>query len=294
MKAEDVTECPSCQGHHFHETVTCTDHTATHEVFHVKHCERCGLGITSPRPPVSEAGRYYASTQYISHAATSRSFFDTIYLIIRRFTVRRKFQLIKPFLSSHGLLDYGCGTGAFLHEVGKHHARVLGVEPSAEARKNSSTPSAIVPSLEELPPGPFDVITLWHVIEHVYPLKETLRQLKQKLADSGAIFIAVPNYLSADAKQYGKHWAAYDVPRHLWHFSPQSMATFLQGEGLRVTQILPMKLDAFYVSLLSERYAHPEHSGVIRVLRALWNGFRSNLAARRGTNYSSLIFVVQK
>ena len=294
MKMEEVTSCPICQGQHFTYAFDCTDFTATGELFHVKHCIGCGLGITSPRPPESQVSAYYKSPQYISHAASARGVVDSIYLIIRRFTTRWKYRLVAPYLKIHGLLDYGCGTASFLAEMKKHIPTVYGVEPSADARENIPPGIPVVPALSDLPLQPFDVITLWHVLEHVYPLRETLRQLKQRLSDQGAVFIAVPNHLSPDARHYGAHWAAFDVPRHLWHFNQASMAALLQQEGLRITHTIPMKLDAYYVSLLSERYAHPGQAGIIRMAKALWIGIQSNLRARKSNNYSSLIFVVQK
>lgn len=294
MKMEEVTSCPICQGQHFTPAFACTDFTATREVFHVKHCTHCGLGITSPRPLESQVSVYYQSPEYISHAAGARGIIDSIYLIIRRFTTQWKYRLVAPYLKINGLLDYGCGTASFLAEMKKHSPTIHGIEPSTEARKNIPPGIPVVPALADLPLQTFDVITLWHVLEHVYTLRETLRQLKQRLSDQGALFIAVPNHLSPDAQHYGAHWAAYDVPRHLWHFNQASMAALLQQEGLRITHTIPMKLDAFYVSLLSERYAHPGQPGPISMMKAIWNGIQSNLRARRSKNFSSLIFVVQK
>ncbi len=294
MNSEEVIHCPVCQGTQFREPLTCTDHTATKEVFHVKHCTQCSLGITSPRPLLQFASRYYESDKYISHGAKTIGTLDSIYLIIRHLTVRWKFRLVRPYLRTGALLDYGCGTGSFLEAAKKSQSRVQGVEPAPAARMKVASDIPVVATLEELPPQKFDVITLWHVLEHVYPLRETLRSLKEKLNEHGAIFIAVPNRQSPDAQHYNANWAAYDVPRHLWHFTKQSMATFLRQEGLRVVKILPMKLDAYYVGLLSERNAHPGSPGFVRMLRATWVAFRSNLAARRETNYSSLIYVVQK
>ena len=294
MKMEEVTSCPICQGQHFTPAFACTDFTATREVFHVKHCTHCGLGITSPRPLESQVSVYYQSPEYISHAAGARGTINSIYLIIRRFTTKWKYRLVAPYLKINGLLDYGCGTASFLAEMKKHSPTIHGIEPSTAARKNIPPGIPVVPALADLPLQTFDVITLWHVLEHVYTLRETLRQLKQRLSDQGALFIAVPNHLSPDAQHYGAHWAAYDVPRHLWHFNQASMAALLQQEGLRITHTIPMKLDAFYVSLLSERYAHPGQPGPISMMKAIWNGIQSNLRARQSKNFSSLIFVVQK
>lgn len=290
---EEVTTCPICQGTQFQNSIPCLDHTTSGEMFHVKHCSSCGLGITSPRPVANDAARYYASSQYISHTSSSKGIIDSIYLIVRSLTIKWKLRLVAPFLRDGALLDYGCGTGSFLTAVASKNIQAFGVEPS-DARKKINPAIAVVPSLQELTTRTFDVITLWHVLEHVYSLRETLQRLTEMLSPNGAIFLAVPNHESPDAHHYKANWAAYDVPRHLWHFSRQSMATFLQQEGLHIVKVIPMKLDAYYVSMLSEQYAFPKSPGVIRLMRALWVAFRSNLTAKKQINYSSLIFVVQK
>lgn len=294
MTSEEVHSCPVCQGTQFENPITCVDHTASGEMFHVKHCARCGLGITSPRPKENEAARFYKSDTYISHTGASRGLFDSIYLIIRHLTTYWKFGLVAPFLKHNPLLDFGCGTGTFLSTVRARKKEVMGIEPSPEARKKIDSAIQVWPALTDLPEKTFDVITLWHVLEHVYTFRETLRALKNRLSADGALFIAVPNHASADARHYGSNWAAYDVPRHLWHFSKESMAMFLQQEGLRIVKIIPMKLDAYYVSLLSEQYASPQTPRLFRMIRATAVAFRSNWNARRKNNQSSLIFVVQK
>lgn len=293
MALEEVAQCPVCHGTYFHQEFTGIDHTTTGESFHVKHCQQCSLGITTPRPTQNDAARYYQSDSYISHAGKSRTLFDAIYLFIRSLSVRWKYSLIKPYLGSHGLLDFGCGTGSFLQEVSRHGHPVEGVEPSESARGIAAKALAVAPSLEQLAPRKYDIITLWHVLEHVYLLREILPQLKARLAAGGTLFIAVPNHQSPDARHYKELWAAYDLPRHLWHFNKQSMATLLQKEGLRVTKVIPMKLDAYYVSLLSERYKRSGQLGIIGWTCAMYNALRSNLTARINGNYSSLIFVVQ-
>jgi 2-polyprenyl-3-methyl-5-hydroxy-6-metoxy-1,4-benzoquinol methylase len=247
-----------------------------------------------PGNHLTEAARYYQSDAYISHSGKSKGLFDSIYLLIRSLTVRWKYRLIKPHLGTLGLLDVGCGTGSFLRVVHQNGHTVQGIEPSAIARQSIPKHIPIASSLEELHGKIFDVITLWHVIEHVYPLEETLRKLKSLMAPGGALLLAVPNHESADAKHYGKAWAAYDVPRHIWHFNRKSMATFLQQEGLRITAVIPMKLDAYYVSLLSERYRRSGTPGIGGLIQATFSALRSNRSARKDGNYSSLIFVVQK
>ena len=148
--------------------------------------------------------------------------------------------------------------------------------------------------MSAVPQTKFQVITLWHVLEHVYPLQATLQTLKDKLADHGTIFIAVPNRESQDAKYYGEAWAAYDVPRHLWHFTKTSMAKLLEGSGLRIQEIVPMKLDAYYVSLLSAKYSNDGRFTFFGSLNAMLVALRSNLLGAKSRNQSSLIFVVKK
>lgn len=293
MVLEEVASCPICNNNSFAAHLECKDHMLTQEVFHVKHCRTCGLGITSPRPDASAAQEYYKSDRYISHAAVTKDLFDSIYLTVRQFTTKWKYNLVKPYLANQKLLDYGCGTGAFLEMVRKKGHIVCGVEPSAEARTKVHPNIEVVASIDLAPERKYDVITLWHVLEHVYPLRETLRKLAAMLQDNGAMFIAVPNHHSHDATVYGSHWAAYDVPRHLWHFTKESMATFLQQEGLQIKEIIPMRLDAFYVSLLSERY-RSGGLGIAGIVRAFMIALKSNIKGRDGHNQSSVIFVVTK
>lgn len=289
-----MLECPACSNKSFTSLLSCRDYTTSHETFHVKRCNNCGLGVTSPRPDPSSSSGYYESDQYISHSSRSRSPFDSIYLIIRRFTNNWKYRLVRPYLQQHGLLDYGCGTGSFLATVSKRRHPAAGIEPAPEARSQVSPDIPTAPSLAQLPHTQFDVITLWHVLEHVHSPGDTLRQLLATLTDRGVLFIAVPNRNSHDAAHYGPYWAAYDVPRHLWHFTPESMATFLQREGLQIQETIPMKLDAYYVSLLSERYLGTDALSPAGILKALWSGFTSNWRARADNRYSSLIFVVTR
>jgi SAM-dependent methyltransferase len=293
MTQEEVSHCPVCNGTDFSPHFTCKDFTASGETFHVKHCIGCGLGITSPRPSEYVSLRYYASDAYISHSASSKGLFNRIYLTIRALSVRWKYSLIKPFLRDAGVLDYGCGTGSFLEELRRRDIYGVGVEPSEAARSKVVSGVITYSNLAEMPASQFDVITLWHVLEHVYDLRTTLRGLIAHMTNPGAMLIAVPNHLSPDAAHYKDQWAAYDVPRHLWHFTPSSMAMFLQQEGLRIQKVVPMKLDAYYVSLLSERNQRGKLT-VAGMLSGLFNGWRSNFRARKEGNQSSLIFVVQK
>lgn len=251
--------------------------------------------LTNPRPTPASAGDYYKSAQYISHQRASSGFFDSIYLIIRWFALRWKFNTVKPYLNHPSLLDIGCGTGAFLHSCAKKGVEVFGVEPNDDARKQAQVQNiTVVDSISSLTNKKFSVITLWHVLEHIYDLQLTLTQLKSKLEDHGTIFIAVPNWQSPDAVHYKSFWAAYDTPRHAWHFSKPSMTRLLENNGFKLKHIIPMKMDAYYVSLLSEKYIAEGKFTIINTIKGLFHGYQSNRKARPTQNYSSLIYLAQK
>ncbi len=295
MSLEKVERCPVCSGQSFQPYLECKDHTTSGEVFHVEQCPACGLLLTNPRPTESSAPSYYQSSQYISHQSESSGLFDYIYLTLRRLALRWKYRLVKPYLLHRTILDFGCGTGAFLHYCRQQGNNVFGVEPSNEARaiaKNQNLP--LSDTIKKLPDQKFDVITLWHVLEHVYDLTGTLQALKARLNDHGIIFIAVPNHESYDAVSYRSLWAAYDVPRHIWHFKRESMTRLLDNNGLRVKEIFPMKLDAYYVSMLSEKYKAGNRLGLQHAVPGIFTGWKSNRRARLDKNYSSLIYIAEK
>jgi SAM-dependent methyltransferase len=211
---------------------------------------------------------------------------------MRTLTLRWKRSLVEKFKSPGEILDFGCGTGEFLGVMKKNQWTVNGVEPSGNARTRAEAHCGqkIYSSLSELPQTSLDIITLWHVLEHVSDLNSTLIQLKALLKKDGIIFIAVPNYESPDADHYKNYWAGYDVPRHLWHFSQESMNRLIARNGFQLIGTRPMLLDSFYVSILSEKYRNGS------ILKSFWNAFvsglRSNNRARQGKNHSSLIYIV--
>ena len=253
------------------------------------------MTLTNPRPIVETAGDYYQSLSYISHSSKSAGLIDRIYLIIRHFTIKWKYRLVNPHLNNKSLLDVGCGTGNFVAYCKSQGIDVAGVEPSAEARaKASENRISVYESLNQLPDIKYEVITLWHVLEHIYALDETIQKLKSKLSESGTIFIAVPNFESEDAKHYKSLWAGFDVPRHVWHFSKKIMEKLLEKHELKVVNEVPMKLDSYYVSLLSEKNGADGKLSIPSLIRALVNGFRSNRKGKQEMNYSSIIYMIQR
>lgn len=293
MQLEFLSQCPICNGTSFRDFLSCKDYTATGESFQIVSCEACQFKITNPRPNSSSISKYYQSDSYISHTNKSKGILDRIYLIARHFTLKSKRKLIEEFSTKGELLDYGSGTGHFLLHCSQNDWKCEGVEPSHDARAKQSD-LKIHQTLDEISKKKFDAITLWHVLEHVHELNSTLSKLTSLLKEKGTLFIAVPNPESDDAKQYQNFWAAYDVPRHLWHFSKENITALLAQNGLKIVAIKPMKLDSFYVSLLSEKYKNPNTSKFIQMTRGFLSGLRSNRKAVKKMNYSSLIYIAQR
>ncbi|NAS31605.1 methyltransferase domain-containing protein [Flavobacteriaceae bacterium R38] len=271
--------------------LSCKDHTVSGEVFELLHDENYDMLITSPQPELDTLSKYYQSEDYISHTDAKRSLFEKIYHLVKSFALHKKLKLVNSETNSHeNILDIGAGTGDFLKVAKDKSWNVSGTEPDLKARSLSKEKGILL--LEETSLFEnhfFDAITMWHVLEHVPDVKKQLKELKRLLKPDGTIFIAVPNFKSLDAKKYKEFWAAYDVPRHLWHFSKTSISKLAEDEGLKVDKILPMKFDAYYVSLLSEKYKN----GKMNVFKAFFNGFHSNLNALSTKEYSSLIYVLK-
>src|SRR5688500_12158748 len=227
---ERLSTCPVCSDSNFSAYLSCKDHTVSHETFQLQKCFSCGFVLTNPRPGDNDLSRYYQSKDYISHSDKSTSLIGYIYRAARTFTLKWKYNLVRrhSFQKPLSILDYGCGTGAFLVECKKHQMKITGVEPASTARAlaNKQTSDQVVSDILEVSDS-FDMVTLWHVLEHISKLNETIIQLKKHLKQNGTMFIAVPNLQSHDARKYGEYWAGYDVPRHLWHFSRNTMQKLL-------------------------------------------------------------------
>ena len=271
------------------------DHSVSGETFELVTHKTYGFLETQPKPSLEDLPRYYESEDYISHTDTKRNLFEKVYHLVRRIALNQKIKRINSHVSnSKQLLDFGCGTGDFL-EAAKHNQwQVTGIEPNPQARAiaNQKTNNAVFGSkdFETLKANSFDVITLWHVLEHVPNLEEKLKNFKTLLKPNGVLIIAVPNYKSYDANYYKSFWAAYDVPRHLWHFNKTSIFKLVSKFNFKLVKISPMWFDAFYVSLLSEKYK----SGKMNPFKSIFIGLLSNLKAFRTKEASSLIYTIKK
>lgn len=291
------SECPVCTSKNINPLLTIKDYSVSGEEFVIWQCSGCNLRFTQNVPDETNIGPYYKSSDYISHTNSDKGFINKTYQKIRNYTLQQKAKLIgdKMQMKAGSLLDIGSGTGAFLNVMEKEGWKVKGIEPDEDARKLAKSlygltvdePSAI----EGIHNGSFNVITLWHVLEHVHQLHDYVEHLKRMLSPTGKMFIAVPNYQSQDSEIYRTYWAAYDVPRHLYHFSPKTIKALMQKHGLKVDAMKPMWFDSFYISMLSSKYK----SGKTNYITSFINGLRSNVAALLNKERcSSLIYIISK
>lgn len=294
MNRIHYSQCPVCESRRINPLLTVNDYSVSKEDFVIWQCAGCSLRFTQDVPDEDSIGRYYASQEYISHSNTDKGLVNKLYQRVRKHTLEQKASLIISNTKPQGaVLDVGAGIGAFLSVMKEKGWSVKGIEPDGVARKNASELFGLMldepTQLFALEDRSYDAITLWHVLEHVHRLQEYVAQLKKLLKPDGKLFIAVPNYTSGDAAAYRSFWAAYDVPRHLYHFTPQAMEMLMRKHGLKVLAKKPMWFDSFYVSLLSSKYRHGSTSWI----GAGWNGLKSNIGAAMDTDKcSSVIYVV--
>ena len=274
-----------------HKDLKIKDFLVSGEQFSLVKNEEHGFLQTFPQPEVEELSKYYESEAYISHTDSKKGLLDFLYQRVKRYSINKKVSLINKLnVGSGSLLDVGAGTGDFLKVAQDKGWKISGIEPSEKAREIAKEKNIqLKESIEEFVDEKFDVVTLWHVLEHLPNLDASIQKIESLIADGGVLIIAVPNFNSYDAIRYQNFWAAYDVPRHLWHFSQNSIRSIFSSE-LKLVKTKPMLFDAFYVSLLSEKYK----TGNNFSLRAFWVGFRSNLAAMKSGEFSSLIYCFKK
>ena len=287
--------CPVCQSNQIQPKLTSKDHTVSQQSFGIWYCSDCTLCFTQDIPGQDSIGVFYASSDYISHSDTKEGIINRLYHLVRKRTLASKKTLVVSVTGTNrgNVLDIGCGTGAFLHAMKAAGWTITGLEPDPSARAKAMELYAVNPQepgrLFELPAASFAAITMWHVLEHVHELHAYLKRIGELLAPGGKLFIAVPSYTSADAKAYKEYWAAWDVPRHLYHFSPGSMERLLSLHGMKLESVRPMWFDSFYVSMLSEKYRGGN------IIRAFFNGLLSNLnAIGNHRKCSSVIYIISK
>ena len=267
--------------------LTVVDHSVSKETFELYHDTDLDMLITSPQPSLDNLGKYYESEDYISHTDSKRSLFEKAYHFVKNIALKNKLELINSEQVSKGrLLDIGAGTGDFLTVAKENGWKTVGIEPSHRAKAIAvSKGISFVESTKELAHASFDVISMWHVLEHVPDLDYQIKELKRLLKPTGTLIVAVPNFKSFDAKHYGAFWAAYDVPIHFWHFSKKAIKLLFEKENMKLEKVLPMKFDSFYVSLLSEKYKN----GKMNFIKAFFIGLQSNWKGSSNQEYSTHI-----
>lgn len=295
LKKIHYDKCPVCDSANIAEALKAKDHTVSGHFFPVWECESCTLRFTQDIPTEDEISAYYKSEEYISHTDRAPGLINKIYRVVRKRTLASKRKLVEKFTLTNGeLLDIGAGTGAFAQEMKAKGWKITGLEPDPDARKQALDNYGLdlehSDHLFSLAENSFDAITMWHVLEHVHDLHAYLEKLRSLLKKQGRLFIAVPNYTSKDASIYGNDWAAYDVPRHLYHFSPASMKKLTSLHGFVLETEKPMWYDSFYISMLSSRF----RNGRTNLPAAFINGLRSNLSAISNVeNCSSVIYILR-
>lgn len=287
-----ITACPLCDSTTSEPYLEVKDYLVSRALFTLVKCNSCAFIYTNPRPNEKEIARYYQSDNYYSHSRKYHGLTGLMYHTARHIMHHTKLKWLKNLVSTKGpLLDFGCGTGSFVNFLLKKDWDAWGVEPNQQAREiaNQNDALHIVENLDKIPNNMFAVITLWHVLEHIHRLDEIGNRLRSTLNPGGFMIVALPNCGSYDARYYGKHWAGFDVPRHLSHFTPETMGIWIKKHELHLVKTIPLKLDAFYTSILSEKY----RDGTI--VNALYRAMKSNLyAGQNQSDYSSLVYVLKK
>ena len=265
------------------------DYSVSKEEFDLIYDEKLDKYATLPVP--ENLDQYYLSEDYISHTDSKKGLFEKAYHFIKRLMLKKKLRLISSRVVQGSLLDIGAGTGDFLKQAKNEGWKVTGIEPSPDARRKASEKGIdLFQNIDSVSTQKFDAITMWHVLEHVPDLQYQIEWLKSHLNENGVLFVAVPNFNSLDAQHYKNFWAAWDVPRHLHHFSAKSIKTLFEAHGFILEETKPLIFDSFYVSLLSEKY---KASSFFQPWSAFLTGLRSNWSARRSGEYSSLIYVLK-
>ncbi len=289
--------CPACSSSLINPVLSAKDYTVSEEMFSIWHCDACSLRFTQDIPDIHSIGKYYQSVNYVSHSDTKEGLVNRLYHLVRNYTLINKFKLILHVtgIGTGNLLDIGAGTGAFANTIKQKGWRVTGLEPDLTARNQAKNNYGLILEIPDyinnLPHNSFDAITLWHVLEHVHDLDGYWKHFIELLNNNGKLVIAVPNYTSSDAKLYKAAWAAYDVPRHLYHFSPASLEKLGLKYGFSLKSIYPMWFDSFYVSMLSEQYKKSKIKLVAAFLVGLWSNLVTIFNKRK---CSSVIYIFEK
>lgn len=294
-QTEILKNCPVCGSIKLQKAFKTKDYFLTQEEFGICMCKKCGFHFTNPRPTKQALAPYYKSEEYISHSNSNQGLFGFLYQKVRKYTLGKKYELVSNIKKDgESILDIGCATGQFLNEFKKRGWLCTGIEPDEEARSFAKSNYDLKvfgeEKLNDLASDSFDVISMWHVLEHVSDLQKRVAELKRLIKANGTLFIALPNFDSWDAHHYENYWAGLDVPRHLHHFKKENVELLFEKHGFKMHKIAPMKFDSYYVSLLSEKYK----KNPLYLFSAFFKGAYSNFKARKNPpNHSSLLYILK-
>ncbi|HND46760.1 MAG TPA: class I SAM-dependent methyltransferase [Chitinophagales bacterium] len=294
---EELQACPCCTSKNFKHNIEVKDYYVSQETFSIALCNDCGFQFTNPRPEVDKIGKYYDSVNYISHHSNNDSLFHKAYRFIRNIMTKKKLNTLRQYVHKESadlsLLDYGAASGDFLAACQLNNiTKVIGIEQDETCRNNAKLNYNLdiksPKELMDIQAESVDIITLWHVLEHVHNIDETLLHFHRILDKNGVLAISVPNIISYDSIYYKQFWSAIDVPRHIYHFEPKTIEILMQRLGFQLMGTMKMPFDSYYISLHSEYYQ--KRSGIMAIIRAIVIGFISNWKARKTNNYSSLTY----
>ncbi len=297
MNTVHINLCPVCANDGCTETFSCKDHLATGELFSIYTCPHCGFAFTQDFPSEAEIGKYYDAPEYISHSDTHQGVINSLYHWARKVALKSKTNIVSKYSSDNAetLLDIGAGTGYFLNAMCLKKWVVTGIEKSESTRQYAHQKFGLniqdADYLFDIPNKIKDVVTMWHVLEHVEKLNETMANLHRILKDSGVLIIALPNKKSADALAYKKEWAAYDVPRHLWHFSPDDFTSLAQKHNFKIEKMKAMYFDPFYIAMLSEKNKGTSAASLVGLIKGSIYFIQSLFSTRK---CSSIIYILKK
>lgn len=288
------SKCPWCGSEKAQIHLWLKDEFLSQEEFQIYECKSCGLLYTEPRPNPDEIGKYYKSDAYYSHRENNKGLIPRIYETIKSINLKRKYKLAVNGMQTGIVLDIGCGVGDFLCLMEKNNWETIGIEPSEDAKqiaeKRLSHKILHPNDIQSLEPNSIDLITMWHVLEHVDDLKEEINQIQRLLKQKGRLVLALPNFKSYDAQFYNTHWAAYDVPRHLNHFCKESIVKIFKNSELELVETSKLKWDAYYISYMSEMFKHHR----LPLVRGAFRGMISNCKARKTNEWSSRVYIFEK
>lgn len=296
MNTVEHKNCIICNGTSLNKEMTVHDFVVSKEYFDLYRCQSCKFLFTQNTPLEDNIGPYYQSEDYISHSDTTKGFINKVYHVVRDIMLGKKFKLIDKLSTTKNILDIGCGTGYFLNFMKGKQYTTLGVEPDPNAREHGKKNFGLnIQSNEALLNGEikeqFNTISMWHVLEHVFQPDLYLKKIHQLLDDKGHLIVAVPNHQCYDAAYYKEHWAGYDVPIHLWHFSPDTMTRLANKNGFEIISMKRLIFDPFYIAMLSEKAQGSSFAFIKGVFVGLIATIKSFVDVKKS---SSIIYVMKK